>query len=340
MIFELSNTSIAEHLFAGIDDSMVRSCLQGMMGGKIYVTDPVAPKAAMAFLAEFAFFAGEPDRELASFRPEGVVGLVPPDARWTELIGECWPDVPPVTRYAIRKDTVFNRERLEAIVASLPEGYELKRIDGELYEACLENEQFEDNVGNFASKEEFLELGRGFAILKDGEIVSVASSYTVYREGIEVEIDTEEEYRRQGLASVAGAALILSCLDDGLYPSWDAANPESVHLAEKLGYEFSHEYPTYWLEEVFDHLVSDPDKSEWDTFCGRYRHPEDARRVYEIYRKNDELYYHFVSPETGKSFDLRMYPIGERTFGINEDDFELVFSEGCLTIDSLVCKKV
>nr|MCR4882343.1 GNAT family N-acetyltransferase [Clostridiales bacterium] len=135
MIFELSNTSIAEHLFAGIDDSMVRSCLQGMMGGKIYVTDPVAPKAAMAFLAEFAFFAGEPDRELASFKPEGVVGLVPPDARWTELIGECWPDVPPVTRYAIRKDTVFNRERLEAIVASLPEGYELKRIDGELYEA-------------------------------------------------------------------------------------------------------------------------------------------------------------------------------------------------------------
>ncbi len=269
-----------------------------------------------------------------------MVGLVPPDARWTELIGECWPDVPPVTRYAIRKDTVFNRERLEAIVASLPEGYELKRIDGELYEACLENEQFEDNVGNFASKEEFLELGRGFAILKDGEIVSVASSYTVYREGIEVEIDTEEEYRRQGLASVAGAALILSCLDDGLYPSWDAANPESVHLAEKLGYEFSHEYPTYWLEEVFDHLVSDPDKSEWDTFCGRYRHPEDARRVYEIYRKNDELYYHFVSSETGKSFDLRMYPIGERTFGINEDDFELVFSEGCLTIDGLVCKKV
>lgn len=217
MIFELSNTSIAEHLFAGIDDSMVRSCLQGMMGGKIYVTDPVAPKAAMAFLAEFAFFAGEPDRELASFKPEGVVGLVPPDERWPELIGECWPDVPPVTRYAIRKDTVFNREKLEAIVAFLPEGYELKRIDGELYEACLENEQFEDNVGNFASKEEFLELGRGFAILKDGEIVSIASSYTVYREGIEVEIDTEEEYRRQGLASVAGAALILSCLDDGLY---------------------------------------------------------------------------------------------------------------------------
>ena len=65
MVYELSNTSKAEHLFAGNDDSMVRSCLQGMMGGKIYVTDLTAPRSAMAFLAEFAFFAGEPNRELA-----------------------------------------------------------------------------------------------------------------------------------------------------------------------------------------------------------------------------------------------------------------------------------
>ena len=44
------------------------------------------------------------------------------------------------------------------------------------------------------------------------------------------------------------AALILSCLDDGLYPSWDAANMLSVRLAEKLGYEFSREYVCYAME--------------------------------------------------------------------------------------------
>lgn len=340
MIYELSNTSIAEHLFAGNDDSMVRSCLQGIMGGKIYVTDQTVPRSAMAFLADFAFFAGEPDRELASFKPEGVVGLVPPDKSWSALIEECWPDVSPVTRYGIKKETKFDRNKLEAIVASLPAEYKLRRIDGELYDACLGNEEFEENVIHFASKGEFLELGRGFAILKDGVIVSVASSYTVYREGIEIQIDTEEKYRRKGLASVACAALILSCLDDGLYPSWDAANMESVHLAEKLGYEFSHEYSTYWLGEVFDHLLSDPDKSEWDAFCGRYRHPEDVRRIYEISKKDDNLYYHFVNPDNGMIFDLRMYPIGEKTFGISEDDFELVFSDNCLTLNELVCKKL
>ena len=42
--------------------------------------------------------------------------------------------------------------------------------------------------------------------------------------------------------------MILSCLDDGLYPSWDAANMASVRLAEKLGYELSHAYHCYGVK--------------------------------------------------------------------------------------------
>ena len=59
-----------------------------------------------------------------------------------------------------------------------------------------------------------------------------------------------EEERRKGLASITCSKLILSCLDDGLYPSWDAANMESVKLAEKLGYEFSHEYSVYCVSRT------------------------------------------------------------------------------------------
>ncbi len=101
---------------------------------------------------------------------------------------------------------------------------------------------------HFASKAAYLEQGRGFAVLKGGEPVAMASSYTVYREGIEIEIDTLEGERRKGLATALAAALILSCLQDGLYPSWDAANMDSVRLAEKLGYAFSHEYCCYAVE--------------------------------------------------------------------------------------------
>lgn len=51
-------------------------------------------------------------------------------------------------------------------------------------------------------------------VLKSGRVVAGASSYTRYREGIEIEVETIEEERKKG-------------------------------LAEKLGYEFDHEYTSY-----------------------------------------------------------------------------------------------
>ena len=82
-------------------------------------------------------------------------------------------------------------------------------------------------------------------ILKSGRIVAGASSYTRYKEGIEIEVDTIEDERRKGLATIVCAALILQCLEEGLYLGWDARNMNSVRLAEKLGYEFDHEYTAY-----------------------------------------------------------------------------------------------
>ena len=86
-------------------------------------------------------------------------------------------------------------------------------------------------------------------VLRGEELVAGASSYSGWPGGIEVEIDTRPDCRRQGLATAAGAGLILACLDRGWYPSWDAQNKESLGLAEKLGYHFSHEYLVYLVEE-------------------------------------------------------------------------------------------
>ena len=91
----------------------------------------------------------------------------------------------------------------------------------------------------------YLKLGKGMVILKDGKIVSGASSYSRYLQGIEIEVDTVESERRKHLATAACSALILECLNEGLYPSWDAQNMHSVHMAEKLGYEFDHAYTAY-----------------------------------------------------------------------------------------------
>ncbi|MGN0508897.1 MAG: GNAT family N-acetyltransferase, partial [Ruminococcus sp.] len=193
------------------------------------------------------------DRELVVNKPDGFVILTPLNEEWAALIEECYPSAKKVVRYAIKKNTVFDVEKLQREIDKLPSGYELKKIESLIYDKCLENPLTEDFVFAFESKEQYLKIGRGMVILKDGTIVSGASSYTRYNEGIEIEVDTVVSERRKHLATIVCSALILDCLKEGLYPSWDAQNMNSVRLAEKLGYEFDHEYIAYEVNANLSH---------------------------------------------------------------------------------------
>lgn len=247
MITELRKPEKAELLFRGWNDTMIRSCLQQVMG-KIYVNDTEQPKSACAILGCFAFYTGEPNEELVRNKPESFLIMTPQNDDWAKLIEHCHPTAKKATRYAMKHDTEFDRGQLQDLIKNLPDGYKLRAIDGDLYDLCLKDLLTVDFVSNFGSKENFLKLGLGFVILKNGEIVSGASSFSRYREGIEIEVDTAESERKKGLASIACAALILKCLEQGLYPSWDAQNLTSVRLAEKLGYQADHVYQVYELE--------------------------------------------------------------------------------------------
>ena len=248
MIYELNDPSKAAPLFADWEgaDAGIAACLDNVMG-KIFADDTEKPKSAVAVIGDFAYFAGEPDIELLHARPDRWLVIVPQNEEWEELIENNFPAFKRI-RYATRKDTKFDRKKLEAMVNALPAGYAIRRIDGELHDVCLKDENFEEAVSAFGSKEKYLELGKGFAVMKDGKIVAAASSYTRYKNGIDIEIDVVKEERHKGLGSAVAAKLILECLDEGLYPAWDAANMMSIRLAEKLGYEFSREYVVYGME--------------------------------------------------------------------------------------------
>ena len=248
MIYELKDPSKAAPVFDGWEDldAGVVSCLENIMG-KIYADDPKHPASAMAVIGDFVFCAGKPNLELLQAKPDRWMLVVPMDEDWAALIESNFPADKRI-RYAMKRKRDFDREKLEAMADSLPEGYEFRRIDSELYDACLNDSEFKCAVSVFESKERFLELGRGIAVMKDGKIVSAASTYSRQREGIDIEIDTAKAERHRGLASAAAAKLILECLDEGLYPTWDAANKMSVRLAKKLGYEFSREYVCYGVE--------------------------------------------------------------------------------------------
>lgn len=253
MIYEIRRGSVVAPLFEGWQETMIWSCLQNVMG-HLYAVSPEQPDAAMAILGDFCFFAGRPDRELVGYKPEwcrqDFIIMVPETPEWGDLIESVWQGrAKKVTRYAMKKETgVFSEEKLRCIVDSLSPEYCLKQIDRELFELCGGIDWCRDLVSVFESYEQYAAKGLGVVALRDGEVVSGASSYTAYDGGIEIEIDTRPDFRRRGLASVCGAKLILECMERGWYPSWDAQNLWSVSLAEKLGYHFSHEYTAYEIQ--------------------------------------------------------------------------------------------
>lgn len=149
-------------------------------------------------------------------------------------------------RYAIKKEPdVFDREKLKSNILKLPSEYFIRNIDEEIYNKIKNINWLNSLCSQFPTYSDFEKRGLGFVILHNNQPVSGAASYSIYDKGIEIEIDTIEDYRRKGLALACASKLILECLGRGLYPSWDAANIGSVALAEKLGYHFDREYVTY-----------------------------------------------------------------------------------------------
>ena len=253
MIKEVTGTDQIKQLFAGWQETMIWSCLQGVMG-HLYADSADNPQSAMAILGDFCFFAGKPVEKLVAYKPawcrQNFIIMTARRPEWFALIEKVYKEkAAKVTRYAMKKEPdVFDREKLFSLTQALPDGYTLHRIDRALYEECRKNSWSKDFVSLYSGYEEYEKKGLGILALLDGKPVSGASSYSRYEGGIEIEIATKAEYRRQGLAAACGAKLILECLDRGLYPSWDAQNLWSVALAEKLGYHLDHEYTAYEIK--------------------------------------------------------------------------------------------
>lgn len=231
-------------LFSGCPVALVWSYLQGHMGYAL-TDDENNPASALIAVGDFCFLGGAPNEALA-LRAKGLE-LYPYGDGWDACIERVWGGrVHKRLRYAIRHEPdVFNRARLELYARSLPEGFALRTFDAEIFALARSAAWSRDFVSLFPDYSSFAETGIGMCVLFQGELVSGASSYCVYDDGIEIEIDTKPDFRCRGLATACGAGLILACLSRGLYPGWDAYDLRSVALAEKLGYHMDAPYAVY-----------------------------------------------------------------------------------------------
>lgn len=308
---------------------------------KIYVDDPISPKSAVGFLGRWAYCAGKPNKELVARKEKEWFGFFPQNNGWEKLIKQQFPEAKKDTRFAICHDATFDKEKLQNLVNALPEGYELKIIDSKIYDLVkkAKDGDVEDLVGWFDGKKMFLELGLGYAVIKDGEVVGGASTAYRFPKGIDIEVDVDKKHRRKGLASAAAARLILDCLEKGWKPTWDAANMKSVHLSEKLGYTFDHKYHCYWISPIFFKAIKNPDKSKWESYCGKYETNCKAFKLKEVWMKDGDLY-GLASNEVSRNFKFKFYSIGENVFGRRDGMAKVTFGEGYYAIDGVVCKKI
>ena len=91
---------------------------------------------------------------------------------------------------------------------------------------------------------------------------------------------------------------------------------------------------------IEDLAIKDQDKSRWESFCGKYEHPEDADFIVdEVFLKDGELYANAIDDD-GHELSFRLYPIGENEFGRKGGLIRISFSDGCLKYDDFTCKKL
>lgn len=253
MIYEMDINSRRKlfPMFENMNNTMILSCLQGHMG-TAWADDLENPTVAQISVGIFQFYAGDPNvkeaEELLYNLPEHILVIVNTD-EWKSRIETIHEGrIEKFQRYAFKKDVKYlDRDHMQVLLSTISKEYELKKIDSSIVHEPSFQQLSEDFTSQFESLDDYIIKGVGYCILYNGQVVCGASSYSVHDDGIEIEVDTHPDHRRKGLATVASSALILDCLDRGKYPNWDAANIDSVNLAQKLGYVLEGSYDTYYI---------------------------------------------------------------------------------------------
>ena len=94
------------------------------------------------------------------------------------------------------------------------------------------------------------------------------------------------------------------------------------------------------IVSIEDIAIKDPDRSKWESFCGKYEHPGDADLIIdEVFLRDGDPWAKAID-EDGDDMSFRLYPIGENEFGRKGGMLKLTFGDGCLMFDDFTCKKL
>jgi len=264
-LIELNPTEFASilPLLAGIQQNVLPYAIcEGTNPGRVIVDRPNDPHIALIWsTVGYYFLAGDPSSAgdlstlqralIEMFIPASIAGgeksllLVLSTAGWKEYLPALLPDrkIFEIFRRPFRFDPA-RFAALENWRGRIPAGFQLVPVEQSLAEQV-------GVLASWASVDDFLHNGIGFAVLDGEELACLCTSVFASRDRVEISVDTAEKYRRKGLATIAASALIEECLRRGKTPNWECfwENELSTVLAGKLGFQTLPDYPVYYWEE-------------------------------------------------------------------------------------------
>jgi len=137
----------------------------------------------------------------------------------------------------------------------IPKGYQLRKVDVSFWNMLLEG-NFENEdllktrlLESWYSFEEFMNKSIGYCVTLENRIVAVIVGTASFHNVISIDIETEKEHRRKGLAYAMTVEFISNCLRNEFTPQWDCveSNSNSYNMAKKLGFEKTGENTVYWF---------------------------------------------------------------------------------------------
>lgn len=195
------------------------------------------PKVALAFMGGCIIYGGDAEHPNARVLVEAMEVqpmILPHPPEWSALVREVFGEKVKEERRYFLPFSSLDTDKLPNL--PLPRQYQLKMIDNDAASRLKDELGEEFHIHHYSSLDDFVERGCGFCICRGREICAAAMAGLRGGDAIQIQINTKEQFRRQGLASQVGAALLRFCRENGIRADWDAANPASRELALKLGY--------------------------------------------------------------------------------------------------------
>ena len=255
--------AIALPLLAGIKQKVLpRAICEGFNPGRVFVDQQDNPQIALLWSpVGYYFLAGDPARArdlteiqrtltdifVPASQATGETGfiLIPSQPDWKEHLAALLPGREVIEIY--RRPFAFDPVKFAAQThwrERIPQAFRIQPLDAALAEQV-------GVLASWASVDDFLQNGLGFALLDGSEIASTCYSVFASRTHLEIDVHTDEKYQKRGFALLVASAFIEACLTRGLQPNWECfwENEASTALANKLAFSAEPDYPVWFWEQ-------------------------------------------------------------------------------------------